>query len=132
MTNVETQNEETKEDAEIIGTNESESNNYAQEISNIEYFSLDLDDYSDANQSDIELIKELMNGNNENIEIYIPFEHPHLDAPPANIKDKCSSVLDDGFHFIGRIKVPTHYCHKKMHFVPLKDAFFAWDAEMLQ
>ena len=41
------------------------------------------------------------------------FLHPKLDLPPASMNDVFSRVLGDGFHFMDRIKVPTHHSHEK-------------------
>ena len=55
-----------------------------------------------------------------------------LGAAPANISDKFSSVLGDGFHFMDRPKVPIHHECKKGYFHALQEAWFAWDEVALE
>ena len=83
-------------------------------------------------ESDIELIQQLMHGNVSNLKNTVSFHHPNLSTPPTVVEDKFSAVLGDGFHYMQRIRVPTNHCYKKRFYVSLREAFFAWDPDMLQ
>ena len=86
---------------------------------------MDFEGYSEVDESDIMLIRELMNNNISELQSAIPLEHSKLSKLPKNIEDRFSSLLGKEFHYIHRIIVPTNYCYKKRYFISLQEHMFA-------
>lgn len=53
----------------------------------------------------------------------------HLDNPPGRIVDRYRAILGSGFHALHRIIVSSKHSHKKLLFVALSEALFAWDKD---
>ena len=74
------------------------------------------DDYSALKGSDVELIQQMMHGNDSNLKNVVPFHNPNLSALRTVIEDVFSSVIGDGFYYVQRIRVPTNHCNKNLCF----------------
>ncbi|KAJ1633187.1 hypothetical protein T492DRAFT_904426 [Pavlovales sp. CCMP2436] len=53
-------------------------------------------------------------------------------APTGTIADKFSSVLGDACRYMNRAKMPMHHSSKKGYYVALQNAWFVWDASILE
>jgi hypothetical protein len=49
----------------------------------------------------------------------------------SKLGEDFSCILGDGFHFMDRPKVPIHHESNKGYFFALKEAWFAWDRDLM-
>jgi hypothetical protein len=54
-----------------------------------------------------------------------------LGEVPVKINEDFSCILGDGFHFMDCPKVPIHHESKRGYFLALKEAWFAWDRDLM-
>lgn len=106
-----------------------------EESHDIEVLDMDQDvDYStfDLSSDDIKWITFCLKatGSSSSMqEVAIAMDCPHLNPPPAVIKDVFKSVTGDGYHFMERPPVPVRHSLKKAYKVALMEAWYSWNPE---